>query len=39
VIEAAKQTAEDLQTLTLRDMAGPIRDGRLMEICNGTKGS
>lgn len=38
VVEAAKQTATHLHGLGLQDLAGTIRDGRLMEICNGTQG-
>lgn len=39
VLEVARQTALDLQGMSLQDMAEPIRRGQLMEICNGTKGS
>lgn len=38
VVEVAKQTALDLQRLTMCDLAETIRDGRLMEICHGRKG-
>ncbi|RZI59111.1 MAG: type II toxin-antitoxin system RelE/ParE family toxin [Rubrivivax sp.] len=39
VLEVARQTALDLQGMSLGDMSEPIRRGQLMEICNGTKGS